>query len=409
MVSRPFESFSRLTKCTPWLQGSLTAAALTISVLPLNRLSDRIGRKPILLLGLSVALMSILWVGLAKTFWSLAASQCFRGLFDGNISVSKNVIGEMTDYTNRSRAFSLFLILSTCGRTLGLLIGGDLQKRSSSLFGIEFFKQHPYFLPCLVVAIILAIAFIVILFFLEETAPRRVLGRQSLQEESSQTYSPPLRELAVYPVIIAVANYTGLVFLNQCENALLPLVFAMPVEIGGLGFNPAQIGYILGAYSLLTTFFLAFFFGPIIRFFGERRFFIFCVFSQLLMWVMLPIIHQYARHFGIGAHVWVGLAVMSLPHVCVEMGFGCIYTYLIGAAPNRRSMSSTIAVAYVISSIFGIMVPTMATSLFSYSIQHNILGGYAVYAVISFWTVLATLVAFCLPFDARPVWERERS
>lgn len=230
----------------------------------------------------------------------------------------------------------------------------------------------------------------------------------------------------MYPVVIAVANYTGLVFLNRCEYALLPLVFAMPVEIGGFGFNPAQIGYILGAYSLLATFFLAFFFNPIIRSLGERRFFIFCVFSQLLMWVMLPIIHQYARHFGIGAHVWVGLAVMSLPHVCGEMGFGvfyifamtylshhsllgCIYAYLIGAAPNRHSVSSTIAVAYVISSIFGIMVPTMATSLFSYSIQYNILGGYAVYAVISFWTVLATLVAFCLPLDARPVWERDGS
>ncbi|KDR66566.1 hypothetical protein GALMADRAFT_147793 [Galerina marginata CBS 339.88] len=370
------------------LLDSLAAATQTISVLPLNRLSDRIGRKPVLLVGLFVMLTSVLWVSLARTFWSIAASQFFQGLLDG--SVSKNVVGELTDFTNRSRAFSFFLVFTTAGGALGLSIGGELVKpheRFPSVFGGEFWKQYPYFLPCLVVAIILATAFILILLFLKETAPRGLFRSQLQQEDEpphGQSYSPPLRELAVYPVIVVVANYTSLSFLIKCESALLPLFFAMPIDIGGLGFKPAQIGYILGAYSILATFILAFFFGPIIRFVGERRFFVLCISSHLLMWATLPIVHQFARHFGIGINVWVGIAVMSLPAVCGEMGFSCIYAYIVGAAPNKYSVGSTIAVNYVSSSIFGVVAPTMATSLFSFSIQHNVLGGVSALVCLAF-------------------------
>lgn len=129
----------------------------------------------------------------------------------------------------------------------------------------------------------------------------------------------------MYPVIIAVTNYTSLSILNKCESALLPLFFAMPIEIGGLGFDPAQIGYILGAYSALTTFILAFVFGPFIRLVGERRFFILCISSHLLLWAAFPIVHQCALHFGIGSNVWMGIAIMSIPYACGEMGFSAFY------------------------------------------------------------------------------------
>ncbi|KDR66565.1 hypothetical protein GALMADRAFT_259085 [Galerina marginata CBS 339.88] len=391
------------------LLDSLLAATQTISVLPLNRLSDRIGRKPVLLMGLVTVSTSVLWVSLAKTYWSLAASQFFQGLLDGSLSVSKNVIGELTDFTNRSRAFSLFLVLTTAGGALGFSIGGELAKpheRFPSVFVGEFWKQYPYFLPCLVVAIILATTFTSVLLLLKETAPR-FSRTELLQEEPSESHSPPLRELVRYPVIIAVSNYTSLSFINKCATALLPLFFAMPIEIGGLGFKPAQIGYILGAYSTLTTFVLAFFFGPILRVVGERGFFILCISSYLLLWAAIPITHHCARHFGVGINVWIGIAVMSLPAVCGEMGFSCIYAYIIGAAPNKYSVGSTIAVGYVSSSIFRVVAPTLATSLFSFSVQHNVLSGYAVYAFLSVWTVLAILMALLLPVDARPAWERD--
>ena len=65
--------------------------------------------------------------------------------------------------------------------------------------------------------------------------------------ESSLDKPLSLRQLLSYPVFISVANYASLAFLEMSYSALIPLFLAMPIEIGGLGFDPRRIGYILGA------------------------------------------------------------------------------------------------------------------------------------------------------------------
>jgi MFS family permease len=52
-------------------QESLSFAAQALTVLRWSRLSDRIGRKPVLVIGLSGACISMLCFGLSMTFWSL--------------------------------------------------------------------------------------------------------------------------------------------------------------------------------------------------------------------------------------------------------------------------------------------------------------------------------------------------
>ena len=50
-------------------------------------LSDRIGRKPVLLLGCTGTLISILMTGFARSFWFALLARLLGGLLNGNIGV----------------------------------------------------------------------------------------------------------------------------------------------------------------------------------------------------------------------------------------------------------------------------------------------------------------------------------
>lgn len=132
----------------------------------------------------------------------------------------------------------------------------------------------------------------------------------------------PLRKILVYPVIISVINYVTLAFINIMLNALLPLFFAMPVEIGGLGFSPPTIGYLWGCYGAVTGIFNIFFFAKILRRFGEKRIFFagMTVFAPCFM--LMPIMSLCARQWGVGPLVWCLIIIVLSMLVFMDMAYG---------------------------------------------------------------------------------------
>ena len=70
-------------------------------------LSDHIGRRPVILIGLSGNFVSYLIFGLSKNFYMALIARSINGLLNGNVGVSKSIMGEVTDNTNRARAFAL--------------------------------------------------------------------------------------------------------------------------------------------------------------------------------------------------------------------------------------------------------------------------------------------------------------
>ncbi|OAX31459.1 MFS general substrate transporter [Rhizopogon vinicolor AM-OR11-026] len=99
---------------------SLFFATEALTVLYWSRTSDRIGRKPVLLVGIFGLSLSMICFGLSKTFWALALSRCITGAFNGNIGVMKGIMmGELTDSTNIAQGFSLIPIAWSAGSTMG--------------------------------------------------------------------------------------------------------------------------------------------------------------------------------------------------------------------------------------------------------------------------------------------------
>lgn len=62
-------------------------------------LSDRIGRKPVLLIGLAGTCLSVNAFGLSRSFHQMIAARAINGLMNGNVAVIKSMLGELTDET----------------------------------------------------------------------------------------------------------------------------------------------------------------------------------------------------------------------------------------------------------------------------------------------------------------------
>ncbi|KAF8867875.1 major facilitator superfamily domain-containing protein [Infundibulicybe gibba] len=358
-----------------------------IAVMQWSRLSDRIGRKPVLLFGLVGASLSTLLFGLSRTFWTLVISRCLCGLLNGNTGVMGSAMGDLTDSSNRAQAFSFLSMIWATGSSLGPLIGGSFARpheRFPGVFTGQFWVDYPYFLPCVVVASFVGFAFIVALLFLKEPVA--------------------IRELLVYRVLISVFNYMTLAFLDIMLGALLPLFLAMLIEIGGLGFEPSTIGYIIGVYGLCNGIFQVLCFAPIVRRFGTRSIFVKGIMSFVLIYALFPVMNVIARHSGVNAIVWSIIILMICFMSFMDMAYGCIFMYVTASSPNKHSLGATNGLSQTSVSLARTLGPAISTSLFALSAERNLLGGYAVYVILGVISCLAVLPAVQLP---EQIWEEK--
>jgi hypothetical protein len=74
--------------------------------------------------------------------------------------------------------------------------------------------------------------------------------------------------------------------------------------------------------------------------------------------------------------------------------------FITASAPNKRSLGATNGLAQTTVSIARAVGPAVSSSIFAFSSQHNLLGGYAVYAVFGGLACASLLLAKHLPEDA---------
>ncbi|KAM9897142.1 hypothetical protein OXX79_007054, partial [Metschnikowia pulcherrima] len=91
-----------------------------------GRLSDRIGRKPVLLTGLCGSAVSLLVFGFAKNFYVALAARTMAGALNGNIAVLQTLVGELVkERRHQGIAFATLPLFWNVGCVIGPLIGGS--------------------------------------------------------------------------------------------------------------------------------------------------------------------------------------------------------------------------------------------------------------------------------------------
>lgn len=71
-------------------------------------LSDKVGRKPVLLSGCAGTMLSLLVVGFAPNFWVALAGRALGGCLNGNIGVIQTMVGELVSKPEHERGYPGF-------------------------------------------------------------------------------------------------------------------------------------------------------------------------------------------------------------------------------------------------------------------------------------------------------------
>lgn len=143
------------------------AAAQLIGAPLLGRISDRVGRRPVLIVSILGTAVGFILLGLANQLWLLFLSRILDGLTGGNISVAQAYISDITDEKNRARGLGLIGAAFGLGFIIGPAMGGILSAVGS---GIEAGSLNwSYALPAFTAAAIAALNLLAVFLILPES------------------------------------------------------------------------------------------------------------------------------------------------------------------------------------------------------------------------------------------------
>jgi multidrug resistance protein len=196
----------------------------------LGSLSDKFGRKPLLVISLIGTCVSFIIFGLANSIFVLFAARILDGLTGGNISVAQAMVSDISSPKERAKNFGILGSAFGFGFVIGPAIGGLLSK-----FGM----QVPFFFA----AGIAILGVLLTLFFLKETNQHKT-GRSQTKKNHFSFIS--LVSVLKKPVI-GTAVFTGFL-LTMAQFTML--IGFQTFSVDELKLNPTQIGLFYGGFGI---------------------------------------------------------------------------------------------------------------------------------------------------------------
>ncbi|KAK4134754.1 MFS general substrate transporter [Trichocladium antarcticum] len=303
-------------------------------------LSDRVGRKPVLLLGCVGTMFSMVMVGFASNIWIALLGRAIGGLLNGNIGVIQTMVGELV--TNPAHELPFVWSLGTI---VGPMIGGlfaDPHVSYPDLFPQgSLFERFPYLLPNLICAALLLVSIVLGYFLLEETHPDmqpRVLlpddtflsentplietsdamkrpavdlrddAYGTMRDRDRDIPGPPPPDWAkdadpaattiftrrIMAVILALSIFS---YHSMTFDHLLPIFFedtaAPPIHAthhsrGGLGLSLQAVGVIMAVQGAMALFTQAVVFPPLAERLGVHRLFLLVAVLHPAVYLLVP-------------------------------------------------------------------------------------------------------------------------
>ena len=237
---------------SPVTIGLLFAAfslAQLIAAPALGALSDRFGRRPVLVFSLIGTVISFAMLALAQSLAMLFVARVIDGLSGGNITTARAYIADVTEPHERAKAFGFL----GAAFGMGFIVGPGLA---------GLFAQVSYTAPIWAAAAVTLLATAMAWFWLPETVHRgRAVAISPWRALPDVLSRPHLR-----PLLIADFAY-------WCSFAVCTTTFALFAS-RRFGFGVTETGYVLAAFGLLGVIVQALLVGAVARVLGVLRTFL---------------------------------------------------------------------------------------------------------------------------------------
>ena len=251
ILPRLIADVTRATDVAAYI-GFLTAlyAAMQFVFAPvLGALSDRLGRRPVLLISLGGAAINYVLMAFAPSLWLLMIGRAIAGLTSANTSVATAYLTDITPEDTRAKRFGLFNAMFGIGFILGPVIGGVLG---------DYWLRLPFIAAALLNGGNLLLA----LFLLPES---RKPSHQKIDFASLN----PLRPLRWASSMKALLPIVTLFFILSATGEVYGTCWALWGN-DVFGWNGLWIGLSLGTFGVCQTFAQALLPGPAVKVVGER-------------------------------------------------------------------------------------------------------------------------------------------
>ncbi|KAK6607508.1 major facilitator superfamily transporter [Botrytis cinerea] len=390
-------------------------------------LSDRIGRKPVVMLGTLLTSACFVAFGFCRTLWQAVLVQALMGMVNGNQGVISTCLGEITDRSNQSKAFVYLPVIYGIGGITGPALGGLLIFEENP-FNKGHPNPYPYLLPNLFAASILILDLVLTGFFLEEsleeaknlpplkhrmkslftwmwqftggarhptytrTPSQRALLHDSdaSDEEDSETESLlstgdffqssneahlSYKEVLNRDTVILLGTYLIFQLSNISFNSLYP-IFASAPERSGRALSPSEIGLSLSFAGIVTIVFQIGIFGKLKEKMGNKAtyrsgLFLFFISMMLMPWIGYK---DSPPPFGIGnGKLWLW-PLWEDSQV--------LFLLITNSAPNHGVLGTLNGLAQTLSAAGRAAGPFLSGGLFTLGTKiHN--GGFLTWGVFS--------------------------
>jgi DHA1 family tetracycline resistance protein-like MFS transporter len=351
-----FPFYAQKFGATPAVVGSLVSIYALCQFVAgpiLGQLSDRHGRRPILIISQIGTFVGLLVVGFASSLWMLFLGRILDGITAGNITVAQAAISDVTPPQDRVRAYGIIGVSFGLGFLLGPAISGLL---------VGYGMNTPIFAA----AGLSALSILGTIFLLPKTVP----VQDALSEKGLFIRRETWKRLLTHPELKV---YLGQFFLFSMIFTCFTSGFALFAERryfwNGQPFGAREVGFVLAGLGLYGIVLQGGLLGRLVKRWGEVR---------LVQWGFL------ACMIGYGLLGWaMDFGLLAVALVVASFGTGVLrpaLTALISqnAEPNEQGL--VIGVSQSLGSIAAIIAPLLAGALIQS--EHLIL-----------WTLLMTLIS----------------
>jgi MFS transporter, DHA1 family, tetracycline resistance protein len=261
------------SKFTTGLLIAVYALMQLIGAPVLGRLSDRYGRRPILLVSVFGTFLGFLLLGFANTLWMLFAARIIDGITGGNLSVAQAYISDVTDAQNRAKGLGLIGAAFGVGFIIGPVTGGLL-------------SQYGYNVPAFVAAGLSFINFILIYVWLPESLSKEKREQIGEQKRPAVTLGALLTALKrpFTGSLLITRFFFGLAF------AIFQTIFSL-YALAKFNLSARDTGFVLTYVGVLSVIVQGFLVGRLTARFREDHLMVASVALMaisLLGWALAP-------------------------------------------------------------------------------------------------------------------------